>query len=374
MTKANTILEYLQHIGAKKEAEMYLRLFKSVESHRFAIIAIDAQTLAIYERDIATALAYIAGFGLTPVVLHDATGALGKQLVSDIWSGKAKCQAIMASLYNSSEEAAKSLAAKVIEIVHAKTIPIIEAENTSETLNQLLHIIKPGKLVFLNKFGGVRTEKGELLSYINLPHEYEKVSKAIAEDYKQILQAASQTMAGATWNLNIEIVPPDGLLNELFTIKGSGTFIKKGPRILKLGASKVNKAKIKKVLEQCFGKKLSKNYLKNESGVTFFVEENYKGIAVVNSINGIHYLDKLAVLPELQGEGLARDIITSVMNNCKKVFWRSRPENQINDWYLRLCSGMQKMSKWYVYWSNLNFEEINQAVRYASKKPSDFVS
>ena len=91
MTKSGVILEYLQHIGAKKEAEMYLKMFKGVEPHKFALIAIDAQTLAVYERDIATALAYIAGFGLTPIVLHSATGALGRQLVYDLWGGKAKC-------------------------------------------------------------------------------------------------------------------------------------------------------------------------------------------------------------------------------------------------------------------------------------------
>ncbi len=86
MTKSGIILEYLQHIGAKKEAEMYLKLFRNVEPHRFAMIAIDAQTLAVYEKDVAVALAYLSSLGLTPVVLHDATGALGKQLATDIWA------------------------------------------------------------------------------------------------------------------------------------------------------------------------------------------------------------------------------------------------------------------------------------------------
>lgn len=376
MTKAHAILEYLQHIGAKKEAEMYLKLFKSVEPQRFAIITVDAQTLAVYERDVAAALAYISSLGLVPVVLHDATGALGKQLVSDVWTNGGKCQAVMAGLYTGNESA-KAIAAKAKELISAKTLPIIAAENLNETVKQLLRIIKPGKLIFLNRFGGVRTEKDDLLSYINLPHEYGMVSKIAAEEYKDVLKTASDALTAADWKLHIEIVPPNGLLTELFTVKGSGTFVKKGPKIVRLGGSDVDKEKLKQLLEKSFGKKLSGSYLATagkEEKTIYFVEENYNGIAVINKIDGICYIDKLAVLPEVQGEGLARDLITAVMNSCRKVFWRARPENHINDWYFRLCSGMQKVGSWFVYWSNLNINEIKTAVNYAAEKPADFVS
>ncbi|MBI2549704.1 hypothetical protein HYV83_00800 [Candidatus Woesearchaeota archaeon] len=373
MTKAHAILEYLQHIGAKKEAEMYLKLFKSVEPQRFAIITVDAQTLAVYERDVAAALAYISSLGLAPVVVHDATGALGKQLVSDIWTNGGRCQAMMAGLYTGSESA-KAIAAKAKGLVSAKTLPIIAAENLNEAVRQLLRIIKPGKLIFLNRFGGVRTGKDELLSYINLPHEYGGVSKIVAAEYKDLLKTASDILAAADWKLHIEIVPPNGLLTELFTIKGSGTFVKKGPKIVKQGGSEVDKGKIKRLLEGSFGKKLGGSYFGSSNEAIFFVEENYNGIAVVNKIGGICYIDKLAVLPEVQGEGLARDLITAVMNSCGKVFWRAKPENHINEWYFRLCTGMQKAGNWFVYWSGLDTDEIKEAILYASEKPADFVS
>lgn len=376
MTKSGVILEYLQHIGAKKEAEMYLKVFKGEKKHRFAIIAIDAQSLAVYERDVAAALSYLSTLGLTPIVVHNATGALGKQLVSDVWGNNGKCQAIMTNIYSGrGEYAAKTIAAKAKKLTEAGTIPVIETENAAAALKQLLPTIKPRKLIFLNTSGGVKTQKGELLSYVNLPNEYDKVSEIAAAEYQPLLKTASEALTAADWKLHIEIVPPTGLLTELFTIKGSGTFVKKGPKIVRLSNSHVDKKKVGKVLEESFGKKLNGSYF--SSGNVYFAEENYNGIAVVKTANGAYYIDKIAVLPELQGEGLARDLITSVMNNCHKVFWRAKPENHINEWYFRLCSGMQKVgngsSSWYVYWSNLSIDEIEMAVKYASEKPADFV-
>lgn len=372
MAKSNVILEYLRHTGAEKEAEMYLKLFKGVEPHRFAIIAIDTQTLAVYERDVAAALAYLSTLGLTPIVMHDATGALGKQLTSDIWNNGGKCQPIMAGLYTG-EDAAKSIAAKATGITAVKAIPVIETENAAAMLKQLLPIIKPGKLTVLNRFGGVRTQKGELLSYVNLPNEYDKVLGIAASEYQPLLKTASEALTAANWKLHIEIVPPNGLLTELFTIKGSGTFIKKGPKIAKLSSAETDKAKIRSLLEKSFGKKLKESYF-NDSSNVYFAEENYNGVAVARKANGIYYIDKIAVLPEVQGEGLARDLITSIMNSCRKVFWRAKPENHINEWYFRLCSGMQKAGNWFVYWSNLNAEEIKGAIKYAAEKPADFAS
>ncbi len=371
MTKSSVILEYLQHIGAKKEAEMYLKLFKGVERHRFAIIAIDTQALTVYGKDVAAALSYLSTLGLAPIVVHNATGALGKQLVSDIWTNGGKCQAIMAGLYTEGAKAAKNIAAKAKELIGAGTIPVIETENASATLKHLLPAIKPGKLVFLNKSGGVKTRKGELLSYVNLPNEYDKVSEIAAAEYQPLLKTAAETLKSADWKLHIEIVPPNGLLTELFTIKGSGTFVKKGPRIIRQGSGTADREKIRKVLEESFGKKLNSGYF--GSSDTYFVEENYKGVAVVKEARGVHYIDKIAVLPEVQGEGLARDLITGVMSSCHKVFWRAKPENHINEWYIKLCTGMQKISNWHVYWSSLNAEEIRGAIKYVAEKPADFV-
>ena len=373
MSKSNIILEYLQQIGAKKETDMYLKVFKGVEPSRFSIIVIDAATLAVYERDVASAIAYISSLGLTPVVLHDATGALGKQLVSDILRNGGNCQAIMTGLY-SNEEAAKNIAAKARELSEAKTTAIMETEDVDFLLKQLLTLIKPRKLIFLNRFGGIRTKKDELLSYINLPNEYENISGVAADEYKPLLKTASEILAAADWKLHVEIVPPNGLLTELFTIKGSGTFAKKGPEIIKFDSSKADIAKINKVLEESFGKKLGGSYVNNGKDYFFFVEKHYNGVAAVIKVKDTYYIDKLAVLPEVQGEGLARDLITSVMGSCHKVFWRANSENHINEWYFRLCSGMQKISSWYVYWSNLDSDEIKHAVEYASKKPVDFVN
>jgi bifunctional N-acetylglutamate synthase/kinase len=229
-------------------------------------------------------------------------------------------------------------------------------------------------LVILHRLGGIRTKKDCLISYVNLPNEYAAVRKLAAEEYKPLLRMISSVLDNVSWDLHVEVVPPTGLLTELFTIKGSGTFIKKGPRILQSRIEGIDKNRLKKLLESSFGKKLNDNYLGNSKDLLFFVEENYRGCAVVKRFNGISYIDKLAVLPEAQGEGIAKDIIISTMNYCHKIFWRANPENHINEWYFKLCSGVQKESKWHIYWSNLSLPEIREAINYALEKPADFIS
>jgi acetylglutamate synthase len=371
MTKANIILEYLRLIGAKKETEMYLQGFRNVEPKRFAVIAIDSKTLSLYVREVASALAYLSTLGLTPTIVHDGVGALGKQLVSEIWTSQGKCRALMSAIYSNPS----NLAEEAAKIIAAKAMPIIETESIVKTLDNILPAMKPRKLVLLNRTGGVKTKSNGLVSYINLPNEYEAIMKNVSDDYGQLLHLVNSIIKKADWKLHVEIVPPNGLLTELFTIKGSGTFVKKGPKILSLKVGEVDSPKLRKLLEESFGKNLNSKYLgRLKDNSLIFVEENYSGAAVVEKVDGMHYIDKLAVMPKVQGEGLARDLISSVMNHCSAVFWRANPANHINEWYLKLCSGMQKESKWYVYWSGLSLEQIKKAVEFSLDKPADFVS
>jgi hypothetical protein len=127
MTKANIILEYLQQIGAKKETDMYLKAFRSVEPRRFAVITVDAQTLAVSGRDVSSSLAYLSSLGLTPIVVHNATGALGRQLVSDIWKDGGKCQSIMAPVFTGNvKDVARAISEKAAGLISVHTMPIVE--------------------------------------------------------------------------------------------------------------------------------------------------------------------------------------------------------------------------------------------------------
>jgi bifunctional N-acetylglutamate synthase/kinase len=54
-----------------------------------------------------------------------------------------------------------------------------------------------------------------------------------------------------------------------------------------------------------------------------------------------------------------------------KLFWRARPDNAVNDFYMDEADGVMKGEKWNVYWYGLeSFEEIQYAVEHCRARPA----
>ena len=107
--------------------------------------------------------------------------------------------------------------------------------------------------------------------------------------------------------------------------------------------------KIKDVMERSFGKHLKPGYF-DESVKLVIVDNDYKGIAVVKEIDGIPYLDKFAVAPEYQSNGVGKRIWAQLKEECPSVIWRASETNPINGWYQLKSDGSQKSGKWIVFW------------------------
>ncbi len=55
----------------------------------------------------------------------------------------------------------------------------------------------------------------------------------------------------------------------------------------------------------------------------------------------------------------------------KKLFWRSRTENEINPWYFQQAEGCHRAGKWTVFWYGLEtFEEIRACIDHALALPA----
>jgi len=80
------------------------------------------------------------------------------------------------------------------------------------------------------------------------------------------------------------------------------------------------------------------------------VDNDYKGIAIVKEIDGIPYLDKFAVAPEHQSNGVGKRIWSQLKEECPSVIWRASETNPINGWYQLKSDGNQKTGKWIVFW------------------------
>ncbi|RZV43408.1 MAG: hypothetical protein EX271_03870, partial [Acidimicrobiales bacterium] len=58
--------------------------------------------------------------------------------------------------------------------------------------------------------------------------------------------------------------------------------------------------------------------------------------------------------------------------NVPAFFWRSQKSNPFNNWYIKVCDGMQISGEWRVFWKGLNAPEIPSAILAAASAPHDF--
>ena len=76
------IVELLRNIGGRKEVEQYLKHYCSVDSQRFAVIAISRGVLDGPLMRVAASLSFLREVGLYPIVVHSAGPRLDEALVA----------------------------------------------------------------------------------------------------------------------------------------------------------------------------------------------------------------------------------------------------------------------------------------------------
>ena len=83
------------------------------------------------------------------------------------------------------------------------------------------------------------------------------------------------------------------------------------------------------------------------------------------------HLDKFAVSEDAQGEGLGRAAWHVMRAAIPQLFWRSRADNTINEFYFDEADGCLKGDKWNVFWYGLeSFEQIKYAVDHCHARPA----
>ncbi|MDG2305450.1 MAG: hypothetical protein P8R42_12545 [Candidatus Binatia bacterium] len=103
-----------------------------------------------------------------------------------------------------------------------------------------------------------------------------------------------------------------------------------------------------------------------------FLAGDYLGAAVVTSTPHGSYLAKLAVKHDAQSRGLAAGLWRSVIRVHPDLFWRSRADNPVCEWYGRLADGSAQTGRWTVFWRGLPSGAIPGATEYASSLLRDF--
>jgi acetylglutamate synthase len=85
-------------------------------------------------------------------------------------------------------------------------------------------------------------------------------------------------------------------------------------------------------------------------------------------------MDKFAVTPSAQGEGLGAALWHYVRARFPTLYWRARPNNPINPWYLRQADAHIRKDDWLVFGIGFDsLEELDKAASRCTTLPESWV-
>jgi acetylglutamate kinase len=274
----------------------------------------------------------------------------------------------------------EDLAARAAAAARAGVIPVIPfdaadgstVEQRFERLAGLIGGLRTRKLLFLNRTGALQTRSGAL-DIVNLSTEYDTLmaSRELSKKQQALLSQCRQLVFGAPHKLLVSITSPIDLLRELFTARGAGTLLRRGAVIeARTSYEGLDHARLAALVESAFGRAPVDDFFARPVSHVF-LEENYRGAAIVVRTELGGYLTKFAVEREAQGEGIGRDLWERMTAEYPRVFWRARAANPVNAWYTQQADGLCRFADWHVFWRGLAPDAIPAAIQYALSAPVD---
>ncbi len=382
MSVRETVLQSLSAVGAQRDAQYYAELFAQQDAETFAMLVLDPRCLnnPLLEA-MTSALRILSNLQLSPILVIGA-------MEDNPTSVKFQAQRLSRDLDRSGVKSAKlntasyGLIAEVRRKARKGIVPILEMTERRGQMNlsKLVSELKPNKIIFLQPSGGLNHNgiRRETLTIADLPDfmETENFSAGQVRFLDCVLDLDKTAESGRSYI----IASPLNLLSELFTVRGSGTLIRRGAEILR-GESfdAYSKPGLSKAMDEAFGKRLNPAFFDTPL-LKGFIESNYRGGALFKTLatdsGELTYLSKFFVTREARGEGIARDIWDAACADIPAFVWRSRLENPFNFWYMKQCDGMQLSENdggaWRVFWKGLDAALVPDAIAAVTSAPDDF--
>lgn len=425
----DVIVTLLTNIGSRKEVQQYLRHYASANAPKFAVVRVSGRIVDENLPSLASSLAFLQRVGLVPVVVHGASPQLDRalvqagieapridglrpmtpevrevarralhdanaRLVEALEAHGTRARPFTSGVFEAEAEHDARLGpvAKVrhvhdgaiISAARAGHLPIVTplAETKSGSLmvvhadaaaSALALSIRPHKVVYLTEEGGLRDASGRLRSAVNLAEDRDEVlGEPLPAPTKRRLLEIAAMLERLPPTSSVSITSPDHLAKELFTHRGAGTLVRLGERVARVASfDALDRTRLRALLEECFGKKLSPSYFDVKRPLAVYLAESYRATAIITLEDGIPYLDKFAVTPEAQGEGIGGSLWHRLRQEHPKLFWRARANNPVNEWYAQKADGLMKSDKFWVFWCGMTeFSEIERCVQRALNMPA----
>jgi len=425
-----TIVRLLSNMASAKEIQQYLKRFSAVDAARFAVVKVGGAILRDDMDSLVSSLSFLQQVGLTPVVIHgagpqldEAMAAAGitKQTIDGLRVTPPEVLAVVRRvlvrenlrLVDALQEAgvrATSIQTGVFEAelidrerlglvgnvkrverdgveaaIRANSIPVIcslgETRdgqivnlNADWAANELVKSLQPYKIIFLTGTGGLLDGEGRLIDSINLSTDRDRLMAApwLGGGMRVKIEQIADLLDALPPSSSVSITQPDELAKELFTHRGSGTLVRRGEAIHAFECwDDVDLPRMKQLIESGFGRALMSDYFETTVPWRIHVSANYRAALVLTEENGIPHLDKFAVAEDAKGEGLGRAAWDVMRAGVPRLFWRSRSDNPINEFYFEQSEGAIKGDPWTVFWYGLEgFEEIRFAVEHCRTRPA----
>jgi hypothetical protein len=386
----DTLSRFLWSIGKRAEAEFYLGLFRTEAKERFATIAVDGPVMTHALDALVVDLRFLSELGLVPIVilgLLDAgdaarhAAALTRALEGAPVPARLVTPLTASTDLESGVRGASALAEAARSTAREGFIPIIPFDAAStgtgaerfETLGALIDELQTRKLIFLQRRGGLAVD-GQPVGIVELNADLASLvtSTEVSRKQKTILNGVKRLLDRLAHPCTFAITSPLDLLRELFTTSGAGTLVRRAARIERhADYTRIDTTRLRAMLESAFNRPLSPGFLDRPvSGI--YLEEQYRGVAMVMETSLGAYMSKFAVERQAQGEGIGKDVWSALIADHATVFWRSRAANPVNAWYTKQCDGMARSGVWQVFWRGVPPTQIPEAIAFALDQPKDF--
>lgn len=405
----NVIVELLGQFSANREARDYLLRFSSVNTNQFAVIKVGGGVMADELEELASALAFLRHVGLFPIVLHGAGPQLNaalavegidpvfvdnlrytdgqilgiarpivyqqSQLLVDalarhqvrsqmIQHGVFECDYLDQTRYGLVGDITHVDVRSIQNAIEAGALPIVSCfgetaggqvlnVNADHAATALIKAIQPHKIVFLTTTGGLLDDAGQIISAISITSDYEQLINAdwVHSGMRLKLQQIKSLLDDLPQTASVSITSARRLTKELFTHRGSGTLLRRGETFdVHSSLTEAQKGSLRRTLASCFGRPLQPDYFDTRAIHQVFCSTTFRAVAVVTmDDDNIPYLDKFAVTPDAQGEGLGAALWNQIRNRYPRLYWRTRPDRSIVPWYLKQADAVMRSGDWLVF-------------------------
>jgi len=421
------ITQVLQQLANTKEADYYLNQYNNANQVKFAVVKVGGNVIENQLKQLSQSLSLLTQLGLTPIILHGAgpqmDAEINKQntpvnklhglrvtdsqtlniikpvikqvhekLITALNNENIKTQSLFNQVFVCDyldkekygyvgeikqvnlEEINKAIANKQVPIISCLGIDDIGQVmniNADIAMKKLVWEAQPAKVIFVTPTGGLLDENDQLISAVQLINQYKDLMKQpwLHSGMKLKIQQIYQLLKPVPRKLSVSITSASELAKELFTHQGKGTFISMGEHIHNhyvMGTAA--ELQLKSLLESTFKRKLKNDFLKSIDMKSLIISESGQAAALItNGQNGIAYLNKFAVTPLAQGQGLGKSIWQQLLLIYPKIYWRSRIDNPINAWYSIQADCSYKKDGWMVFSSGMNLHDSMSCMEHGAQ-------